>query len=96
LRTLTVNFRLNLHTVFTHIIAAARAAAHCREVHNLVKYVSSYTVILLMPYLYENGTSEAWQTLIEELGQMGYAVQDDEKIELNSSLAAEVITSVII
>jgi hypothetical protein len=27
---------------------------------------------------------------------MGYAVQDDEKIELNSSLAAEVITSVII
>jgi hypothetical protein len=27
---------------------------------------------------------------------MGYAVQDEEKIELHSSLAAEVITSVII
>jgi hypothetical protein len=49
-----------------------------------------------MPYLYENGTSEAWQALIEELGPMGYAVQDEENIELHSSLAAEVITSVII
>jgi hypothetical protein len=78
------------------IKAAARAAAHRRELHNLMKYISSYTVILLMPYLYENGTSEAWQILIEELGQMGYAVQDEEKIELHSSLAAEVITSVII
>lgn len=48
-----------------------------------------------MPYLYENGTSEAWQNLIEELGPMGYAVQDEEKIELHSSLAAEVTASAI-
>jgi hypothetical protein len=85
----------NLIRVLVHIAAAAKAAAHCREVQNLLKHVSSYTVILLMPYLYENGTSEAWQNLIEELGPMGYAVQDEEKIELHSSLAAEVTASAI-
>jgi hypothetical protein len=90
---------MSVHTLFIgfmlHIIAAARAAAHRRELHNLVKYIGSYTVILLMPYLYENGTSEAWQALIEELGPMGYAVQDEERIELHSSLAAEVISVII-
>jgi hypothetical protein len=83
----------SVRALLTHILAAARAEAHCREVQNLVKYVSSYTVILLMPYLYENGSSEAWQTLIEELGPMGYAVQDEENIELHSSVASEVITT---
>jgi len=43
-----------------------------------------------MPYLYENGTAEAWQKLIEELGPMGYSVQDEESLELHSSLASEV------
>lgn len=43
-----------------------------------------------MPYLYENGTAEAWQKLIEELGPMGYSVQDEESLELQSSLASEV------
>jgi len=43
-----------------------------------------------MPYLYENGTAEAWQKLMEELGPMGYSVQDEESLELQSSLASEV------
>jgi hypothetical protein len=43
-----------------------------------------------MPYLYENGTAEAWLKLIEELGPMGYSVQDEESLELQSSLASEV------
>jgi len=55
-----------------------------------MKYIKSYTVILLMPYLYENGTAEAWQKLMEELGPMGYSVQDEESLELQSSLASEV------
>jgi len=55
-----------------------------------MKYIKSYTVILLMPYLYENGTAEAWQKLMEELGPMGYSVQDEESLELQSSLTSEV------
>jgi hypothetical protein len=43
-----------------------------------------------MPYLYENGTAEAWLKLVEELGPMGYSVQDEESLELHSSLASEV------
>jgi len=43
-----------------------------------------------MPYLYENGTAEAWLKLIEELGPMGYSVQDEESLELQSNLASEV------
>ena len=43
-----------------------------------------------MPYLYENGTAEAWQKLMEELGPMGYSVQDEESLELQPSLASEV------
>lgn len=73
-----------------HVPAAARAAAYRRELRNLTKYIKSYTVILLMPYLYENGTAEAWLKLIEELGPMGYSVQDEESLELQSSLASEV------
>jgi hypothetical protein len=55
-----------------------------------MKYIKSYTVILLMPYLFENGTAEAWQKLMEELGPMGYSVQDEESLEMKSSLASEV------
>jgi hypothetical protein len=55
-----------------------------------MKHIKSYTVILLMPYLYENGTAEAWQKLMEELGPMGYSVQDEESLELHSTLASEV------
>jgi hypothetical protein len=76
--------------ILLHIPAAARAAAYRRELRNLMKHIESYTVILLMPYLYENGTAEAWQKLIEELGPMGYSVQDEESLELHSSLASEV------
>ena len=76
----------------SHISAAARATAYRKELRNLVKYIESYTVILLMPYLYENGTAEAWQKLIEELGPMGYSVQDEESLDLHSSLASEVRT----
>jgi hypothetical protein len=43
-----------------------------------------------MPYLYENGTAEAWQKLMEELGPIGYSVQDEESLEFDSSLASEV------
>jgi hypothetical protein len=43
-----------------------------------------------MPYLYENGTTEAWHKLMEELGPMGYSVQDEESLQLQSSLASEV------
>lgn len=43
-----------------------------------------------MPYLYENGTAEAWQKLMEELGPMGYSMQDEESLELQSSFASEV------
>jgi hypothetical protein len=43
-----------------------------------------------MPYLYENGIAQAWQTLAEELGPMGYSVQDEEELELYPSLASEV------
>lgn len=68
----------------------ARAAAHRRELCNLLKYVKSYTVILLMPYLYEDGIGQAWQTLIDELEPMGYSVQDEEKLELHASLASDV------
>lgn len=49
-----------------------------------------------MPYLYENGTAEAWQKLIEELGPMGYSVQDEESLELHSSLASEVSILILI
>jgi hypothetical protein len=55
-----------------------------------MKHIKSYTVILLMPYLYENGTAEAWQKLMEELGPMGYSVQDEESLEFHSTLASEV------
>ena len=55
-----------------------------------MRYIKSYTVVLLMPYLYENGTAEAWQKLMEELGPMGYSVQDEESLELQPSLASEV------
>ena len=61
-----------------------------RELRNLRKYIKSYTVVLLMPYLYENGIAEAWQKLMEELGPMGYSVQDEESLELQPSLASEV------
>ena len=49
-----------------------------------------------MPYLYENDTAEAWQKLMEELGPMGYSVQDEESLELQSSLASEVRIILII
>lgn len=43
-----------------------------------------------MPYLYEDGIGQAWQTLEEELRPMGYSVQDEEDLELHPSLASEV------
>jgi len=48
-----------------------------------------------MPYLYEDGNAEAWQTLMESLVPMGYSVEDEEQLELNSSLASEVRTLMI-
>jgi hypothetical protein len=70
--------------------ATVKAAAYRRELHNLLKYIKSYTVILLMPYLYEDNSDQAWQILTEELGPMGYSVQDEEKLELHPSIASEV------
>ncbi|XP_069701434.1 thioredoxin domain-containing protein 3 homolog [Periplaneta americana] len=75
------------------ILAHERLIAHRKEIRNLMKYIESYTVILLMPYLYEGEVPEAWEELIEELGPMGYSVHDEERFQLEKDLAFELIYS---
>ena len=67
-----------------------QARQHRREVRNLIKYIGNYTVILIMPYLYEDGVCEAWLELSEIIGEKGYSVEDEEKFQLDPELAVEV------
>ncbi|KAJ9595881.1 hypothetical protein L9F63_012940 [Diploptera punctata] len=60
---------------------------------NLMKHIGNYTVIMIMPYLYEDGVCEAWLELSEIITEMGYSVEDEEKIQLDADLAAELIYS---
>ncbi|PSN57686.1 hypothetical protein C0J52_00313 [Blattella germanica] len=72
------------------VIANEKARQHRREIRNLNKYIGNYTVLLLMPHLYVDGVCEAWLELSEQLMEMGYSVEDEEKIDINPELASEV------
>ena len=73
------------------VSATVKARQHRREIRNLMKYISNYTVVLIMPYLYEDGVSEAWLQLSMLTGDMGYSVEDEEKFQLEPQLAVEVV-----